>query len=648
MKRLAFTLVALGLAIGARPMPGQTISFFRQFTTPGMDRATGVAADASGVYVIGNRPAPPGGGGGSGVRKYDSRGNELWTREFSAPAPGNVQLIQAAADAAGVYVLGQAFSGANGGMVLRKYSAAGNELWTRLLDFAGLGNVVADATGVYVAWRDFHPGSSYLRKYSPEGAELWTNRWGDGNNLYNPHNVTVDATGVYVFGIAGRFNGPITQPSSFVRRYDLRGNELWNRELDPPIAPSSFAAAPSAGFYEVRSNGDRFSLRKYDAGGNLMWTRELTTSVTLYTSSLYAVGVAADATGVYIFGGTTLTGPALPGQCRSGSGGDSFVRKYDLDGAELWTRQFGTADATSVSGVAIDASGVYVVGREGTAQVRDDLELFNVFAPANPASAAFLAKFEKTAAAPARPGPRIFPDCVVNAASYVGGGVAPGEIVTLFGSAMGPSELVRLRLTEDRRLATTLADTRILFNGVPAPLLYVSDKQGSAIVPSAVAGRTSVDVQVEYRGVRSDPVAAPVLASRPGIFSLDSTGQGQGAILNEDGTVNSPSNPAGKGSIITIFGTGGGEGAPSVVDGEIVSGVVPRASLPVSVFFARGLYEEWAQGEVLYAGGSPGSVAGLLQVNVRVPANAGAGERVPFAFIIGSYWTVHQVTVALR
>jgi uncharacterized protein (TIGR03437 family) len=151
-----------------------------------------------------------------------------------------------------------------------------------------------------------------------------------------------------------------------------------------------------------------------------------------------------------------------------------------------------------------------------------------------------------------------------------------------------------------------------------------------------VANRTEVDVQVEYRGVRSDPVTLPVLSSRPGIFSQDSTGQGQGAILNADGTVNSPSNPALRGSIITIFGTGGGEAAPGVVDGEIVSGLQSRTSLPVSAFFARGLYEDWEQGAVLYSGGSPGSVAGLLQVNVRVPANAGVGQSVPFAFIIGS------------
>ncbi len=318
--------------------------------------------------------------------------------------------------------------------------------------------------------------------------------------------------------------------------------------------------------------------------------------------------------------------------------------RYDLDGAELWTREFSTSDAAWARGVAVDASGVYVVGRYGT----DDLS----FSAAPPGSGAFLAKFEKTAAVVTDSRPRIFPDCVVNAASYVGGGVAPGEIVTLFGSSMGPSELVRLRLTDDRRLATTLADTRILFNGVPAPLLYVSDKQSSAIVPYAVADRTSVEVQVEYRGVQSDPVTVPVLRSRPGIFSQDGTGHGLGAILNEDGSLNSPSNPAARGSIISIFGTGGGETAPDVVDGQLVSGNLPRTSVPVSVVFDVGLDDEFGNGpklgEVLYAGGSPGSVAGLLQVNVRVPADAMAGDRAPLALIIGSHWTVFQVTISLR
>ena len=102
---LVFTLAALGLAISAHPAQGQTMSFFRQFTTPWMDRAVAVAADASGIYVAGNKPGP-GGPVSAGLRKYDSRGNEVWTREFSDPAGGNVTLYKTTTDSTGVYVIG--------------------------------------------------------------------------------------------------------------------------------------------------------------------------------------------------------------------------------------------------------------------------------------------------------------------------------------------------------------------------------------------------------------------------------------------------------------------------------------------------------------------------------------------------------------
>ncbi|HXP83192.1 MAG TPA: IPT/TIG domain-containing protein [Bryobacteraceae bacterium] len=244
--------------------------------------------------------------------------------------------------------------------------------------------------------------------------------------------------------------------------------------------------------------------------------------------------------------------------------------------------------------------------------------------------------------------PRISPGCPVNAASYVGGGVAPGEIVTIFGAAMGPSETVPLSLTGNGRLDTTLAGTRILFNGAPAPLLYVSDTQSSAIVPFAVSG-PSVDVQVEYQGLQSDAVTVPVLPSRPGVFSLDGSGQGPLAILNDDGTVNSPSNPAARGSIVTIYATGGGERDPAVADGQILSDVLPKPSLGTSVWFDNGpQYDISAYGEVLYAGGSPGSVAGLLQLNVRVPPDALAGDAVAFGLIIGGERAPGPLTIALR
>jgi uncharacterized protein (TIGR03437 family) len=588
-------------------MAGQTLSFFRP--TQEMDRATAVAANASGIYVAGN-----------GVKKYDWQGNELWTQASIGPGSG------VAADATGAYIVV--------GATLRKYSDGGSELWTRSLQQEYTTSAVAaDTSGVYAAVRDGYRHS--LAKYSSNGTQLWIRQW-DAPSQGISFGVVTDSTGVYVlsFGTVGSGAGILA------RKWDSSGRELWHREYATAFS-TAFSAAKPSGFFVAGGIGFGFvntSLRRYDADGNELWNRQLATPT--------ASGVAADATGVYIVGATSQAGPALPEQCRSGSGGDSFVRKYDLDGAEVWTREFGASGVVSPSGVAVDSGGVYVVGFEASGLgTRLGLDSFP-----DPAGA-FIAKLE-TAVAVTAAGPRILPDCIVNAASYVGGGVAPGEIVTVLGSGIGPPNMVSLTLTGDRRLATTLADTRIWFDNVAAPLVYVSDQQSSAIVPYAVAGQASVDVQIEYKGVRSDPVTVPVLASRPGIFSEDASGQGQGAILNEDGTFNSPSNPARRGSVIMIFGTGGGEAAPGVVDGQLVNGTLPTANLLVSVFFDIGLGEDGPpakQGEVLYAGGSAMSVAGLLQVNVRVPANTTVvGDSVPFALVIGSQWTAYEATVALQ
>jgi uncharacterized protein (TIGR03437 family) len=633
------TLVMLLTAIGS--VDAQTASFVRQFSSSSMDEATTLAVDASGVYVIGGRPlrgsAAGGGGANAQIRKYDSRGNELWTREFSVASPGP-QFARAAADATGLYVVLWE------SQVLRKYSADGAELWTRRLDFRPLAGITVGPTGIYAAGRDFVTGAAqpylanamYLSKYSSDGAELWTRRWGEANVVEIPYAVTQDSTGVYVLGV-GR-----------ARKYDAQGNELWTRALGAePWVPSLVAAAEPTGFFVVAGQGGNQSLRRYDAEGNAMWTRPLTT-----THAVYVGGIAADATGVYMTGTTDLAGAALAGQCKSGSGADSFVRKFSFDGTELWTREFGTSDSAWATDVAVDSGGVYAVGRVGGG-LGDGFYLTEP-----PVRGAFLARFDKSPAVIS--GPRIFPECIVNAASYVGGGIAPREIVTVFGSQIGPQQLMSARAGDDGRLPTTLADTRILFDGVPAPLLYVSNGQSSAIVPSAIAGRTSVEVQVEYRGVLSDSATVPVLASRPGILTLDGSGRGQGAVLNEDGSVNSASNPARRGSVITIFATGGGEAASGVADGQIVDGVLPRTTLPVSVVFDfdSDAYvfpdvDEFGDGpklgDVLFAGGSRGSVVGLLQINVRVPEDAKLiGDAVPLALIIGSHWTAFQTTFALR
>ena len=606
---LLFTLIALGMAIGSRPAHGQTISFLRPLngvdpkaSTPGGGT---VAADASGVYV---------GLDGGVLAKFDSHGNVLWTRTTGAN-----NLFGPASGGAGVYVSGRIYNQPNPIVYfLRRYDAGGNELWNLQTDVWF--NLVADASGVYVAGTMAGQTTTtlYVRKYDSSGAEQWTRTFLTLKSgvVSSGISVAVGASGLYVAGG--------DESSTTLGKYDLAsGNELWNRQLPRFVGPPM--TVDNTGVYFV-NNGPNPFLRKYDPSGNELWTRPV---------GAIPRALAADATGIYVAG---LTGSGfLPGQCRSGLGGDAFVRKYDHDGTVLWTRESFSASYSSSSqatSVAIDDTGVYVDGSGG-------------FDAPNTGEA-FLARLEKTAMA-TDSRPRISPGCPVNGASYVGGGVVPGEIVTIFGAAMGPPGTVPLSLTVGGRLDTTLAGARILFNGVPAPLLYVSDKQSSAIVPYAVAGRTSVDVQVEYQGVQSDVVTAPVLASRPGIFSLDGSGQGPLAILNENGSVNSPSNPADRGSIITIYATGGGERDPAVADGQILSDVLTKPSLPISVWFDNGPESDFnADGEVLYAGGSPGSVAGLLQINVRVPTSAVAGKTVAFGLAIGSERNPGSLTIALR
>jgi len=605
---LLFTLIALGVAIGSRPAQGQTISFLRPLSgsafgtlSDGVFAGAGaLAADASGVYVVGAK----------GLAKYDSHGNELWTRAFGAWE----QIWGPAADGAGVYVVGRIFNPPNPQVVfVRRYDAGGNELWTRQTDLFSF-PTAADTSGLYVVGTVFGQtiDTLYVRKYSADGAEQWTRPFGTPKLGVGISGVAVGATGLYVLGG--------DDSSTSMHKYDASGNELWSRQI-PRF--NFTVTADDTGVYLVTSGPDYF-LRKYDASGNELWARPVGATVR---------ALATDAAGIYVVGG----GSGLPGQCRSGINGDAFARKYDPDGTELWTREgFSASYSTSslAAGVAVDDTGVYVVG-QGNYDTANTGE-------------GFLAKFEKTAVV-ADSRPRILPDCVVNAASYVGGGVAPGEIVTILGSAMGPSDLVPLQITGDR-LETTLAGARILFNGAPAPLLYVSDKQSSAIVPYAVAGQPSVDVQVEYQGVQSDVVTVPVLPSRPGIFSLDGSGQGLLAILNEDGSVNSPSNPAARGSIVTIYATGGGERDPAVADGQILSDVLPRSSLPIFLTFDNGdeVSGTSAGGQALFAGGSPGSVAGLLQLNVRVPPDALAGNAVAFGLMIGRDSVPGSLTIALR
>ncbi|MDQ6699957.1 MAG: hypothetical protein M3Z36_07210, partial [Acidobacteriota bacterium] len=230
---------------------------------------------------------------------------------------------------------------------------------------------------------------------------------------------------------------------------------------------------------------------------------------------------------------------------------------------------------------------------------------------------------------------------VVNAASFVAGPMAPGEIVTLGGTNIGPATLTGLRLTSSGTVDTTVANTRVLFDNIPAPIIYASATQTSVVVPYALQGRVTVQVQVIYNDVPSNLFPVTIAASAPGIFTQNSAGSGQGSILNENGSVNSSANPTTVGKVIVIYATGEGATNPPGSDGA-VTGAVPRTPvLPVSVTIGK------QPARVNYAGGAPGFVSGALQVNAVVPPGAGTGN-VDVEIKVGDNPSQKQVTVALQ
>jgi uncharacterized protein (TIGR03437 family) len=227
---------------------------------------------------------------------------------------------------------------------------------------------------------------------------------------------------------------------------------------------------------------------------------------------------------------------------------------------------------------------------------------------------------------------------LTNAASFLPGPVAPGQIVVLFGSGLGPANLIRSSVSAAGLVDSELAGTRVLFDDVAAPIIYTSSGQIAAIVPSAVATKTTTRIQVEYQGVSSSPLDVYVVAANPGIFTLDRSGQG--AILNEDQSVNSGQNGADPGSIISIYGTGGGQTDWSGADGAPPT-TAASLKLPVS------LKIDEQDAAVLYAGIAPG-LAGVLQVNARVPEAARRGVSLPVFLTVGSARSQGKAMLAIK
>ncbi len=232
---------------------------------------------------------------------------------------------------------------------------------------------------------------------------------------------------------------------------------------------------------------------------------------------------------------------------------------------------------------------------------------------------------------------------VVNAASFKSAGtVAPGEMVTIFGSGFGPSPLSGLTLGPTNLVGTITGDTLVLFDGVASPMVYSVTGQATAVVPYAVAGKTSTQMQIYYKGQISNPVTIPVVASTPGLFTADASGTGQLAMFNQNGTVNSASNPAAVGEVVVIYGTGEGQTTPAGVDGLLAIASLPKPTLQVSATIGG------IPAPMDYFGAAPGFASGLFQANLHVPAGVTPGKAVPVVVTVGTTSSSTAATMAVK
>jgi uncharacterized protein (TIGR03437 family) len=217
--------------------------------------------------------------------------------------------------------------------------------------------------------------------------------------------------------------------------------------------------------------------------------------------------------------------------------------------------------------------------------------------------------------------PVVGPNTIVSTSSFENGTVAPGDQVSIFGANLGP--LTGVRAEAGRPLPTTLSGTTVTFDGVAAPVFYVSEKFVAVQAPALTPG-SETRVQVTSASGASAAVPMPVVAVKPGIITYEAGGRGQAKVANQDGSANGDgssnnSRGAAPGSVIALYATGLGAVNPSIAPGN------PAPTSPLSLVSSQVSATIGGRAaQVTYAGAAPGMI-GTYQVNVLVPAGLASG-----------------------
>ena len=539
--------------------------------------------------------------------------------------------------------------------------------------------LAVDAAGnAYIARenRTANGGAVAIDKLNPQGTALvYGFAFGGGGGEDAPRALAVDSVGAaYVAGVTHSTDFPVspgalqstnTAYANFIAKVKPAGDGLAfatyfaggiNAIAPGPggdvfvsgIVVDGFQTTPKAAQSVYGGSfGDAFAARLNASGTALLYA-------TYIGGAGYDIGqsMAVDAAGnAIIVGSTGSTNFPLAANVQriSQGGAEAFITKLDPTGSKfLFSTFLGGLGNDEATAVAVDGQGsIYVAGNSEAQGFPVTPQSPYTPPPASRTlssvngtvvSGAFLLKLSDSGPST----PIVFSDGITSIAGYDFGPVTPGQIVDVIGSNLGPVNSAVLTLDASGRVSHTLAGVEVDFDGVTAPLVFVTIDDARAVVPFSVAGKSSVQVVVKTPAGVSPAVTMPVVPAAPAQFTLGPPASLQGAIVNQDGTVNSPQNPATRGSIVSLYGAGFGPTFPPLEDGRVYTANFPALVLPVTVTIGG------AAAEILYAGQAYGLVAGVMLINVRISTQAVTGSNQPVIVTAGPYGATRPVQIAIR
>lgn len=453
--------------------------------------------------------------------------------------------------------------------------------------------------------------AAFLVKLSPTGSAAIYSALLAGAGDYVGGPVAVDALGdAYFAGNTNAQDFPVT--SGAFQKSLAGGSDAFVVKLNP---------AGSALLYGTLLGGtgdDQASGLAIDPAGNAFVSGSTFSTDFPVTSDALPKRFAGSP--CLITSATPFGNPPLIRPC-----GDAFAAKLDSTGSTLsYSTYLSGSDADAATAAAVSSGGaMYVAGWTRSdnfptagmpiADARFPAECMVINSPSSsqsyPCEDGFVARFDFTGTS-AQPSL-----LVLNFGSLLETPVAPAEIVTLFGTNIGPDSPAALQLDSSNQITTVLEGTRVLFDGVASPLIRVDSGQITAIVPNSVSAKAHSQVVVKRNGVPTAATTVAIDVASPALLTVNPSEPGPCAAINLDGTLNSPSNPAPAGSIVSLFLIGAG--ATSQPDGALATKAFNLSPLPMVVV---GSGVNAAVAEVLYAGPSPGLTVALTQINVRLPA----------------------------